>query len=284
MARGTMMWVLYGTAVALAAMLTGCRSSERAGANMVQVRAGPVLGDAMCELAEAFEAHQPGIRVVANATCPLCLMPLRQTEPAAFDVVVSIGAPDMDRMVYAGLVDPDSVTDMGGTRLALVVRRGAGASVTRVEDLAAPTIRSVLLGDPSNVSVGHYAEQALRAAGVWEQVKEKITGCRTGCEVLKTLVLGDADAGFIYEFCLTNKTEASAELACLVPPESHDPIRVLMGITKGGAAPAAVAFRDFALGDEGSRILRRHGLRQGRTGDPTDGGPDGSGGRSETRG
>jgi len=265
-ARGKAMWVLCCTAVVLVATLMGCRSSARTGADVVQVRAGPVLGDAVCELAEAFEAHRQGIRVVTNATCPLCMMPLRHTEPAAFDVVVSIGSPDMDRMVHAGLIDPDSVRDIGGTRLALVVRRGSRASVARVEDLAEPGIRSVLLGDPSNVSVGHYAEQALRAAGVWDSVKEKITGCRTGCEVLKTLALGDADAGFVYEFCLTNKTETSAELACLVPLESHDPIRVLMGITKGAAAPAAAAFRDFALGDEGSQVLMRHGLKPERPG------------------
>jgi len=277
-AVGKAMWVLCGAAMALTASLAGCRPSGGDAANVVQVRTGPVLGDAVCELADAFEAHRQGMRVVTNATCPLCLMPLRQTEPAAFDVVVSIGSPDMDRMVHTGLIDPDSVTDIGGTRLALVVRRGSEADVTRVEDLAAPTIRSVLLGDPSNVSVGHYAEQALRAAGVWDPVKGKVTGCRTGCEVLKTLVLGDADAGFVYEFCLTSKTDASLELACLVPSGSHDPIRVLLGITRGGAASAAGAFRDFVLGDEGSQILRRYGLKQEPEDGSSDEAPEGTGG------
>jgi molybdate transport system substrate-binding protein len=258
-------WLLLGVALAVAASVAICgcrgRALDSPTKQVVRVQCGPSLGLAMNDLAAAFSASHPEARVVASATCPLCVLPLDQGGEPPFDVVVSVGDEDMERLVKAGYVDAASVVEIGLTGISIVVPRGSTLSIDSVDDLASPEVEGIHLGDPDSVSIGRAVEDALRKAGVWDEVSGKLVDCRTGCEVLKSIALGQGQVGFVYDFCLATPEGADVVLAAHLDPALHASVPLKLGL-----APAAAAerwpglFRDLALCPEGRAILGNYSI------------------------
>lgn len=163
---------------------------------------------------------------------------LEQGAPA--DLFLPADAAWLPRLEQAGLVRERA--DWLTNRLAVL----APAGVTKLAELASVS-RLALAGEA--VPAGNYARAALRAAGVWEQVKERVV---VGSDVRATLAYverGEADAGIVYA------TDVPGRAAFLVPEELHPPIRYpLVVLTARGKA-----FRDYLRGS-GAAPFRQAGF------------------------
>jgi len=253
-------WLLAVSAIAAAASLCGCRSSAGA-VSTVEVQAGPVLGDALTDLSEAYMAVHPRARILPQASCPLCLLSVDATSEAPFDVVVSMGRGDINRFAAAGLIDASTIGEVGRTGLSIVVSPDSRLQIGSIEDLASPEVKRVHLADPDTASLGVAARQALSNAGILAQVEPKMVDCRTGCEVLKTVALQEAEVGFVYSFCAEGGGRGQVQMAARVPKDLYQPVPILIALsTSASSDPEARGFRDYILSPAGRDILRTHGI------------------------
>lgn len=247
-------WLL--AALALGA-LTGCpRPQER-----LIIRGGPSLGTAFAELAAAYQAAYPQVQVVADFTCPPCVLLTRPGEPVSFDLFVSPGDFEIQRLSAAGAAQFTETVTVGETRLTLVTSSRAKADIRTVADLHRGQFRRLGLGDPEQVAVGHYAREALRKMGLWEELQDRFSYTQSGCELLKWLALGkDLDAAFVFSLCLAEES-GSLRSVWELPAEMAPPVPVQLALSATAPNPhQARAFMAFAQTPPARELLARHGM------------------------
>ncbi len=244
----------FVAAVALAGLASGPASAET-----VRVFAASSLTEAFGEIAAVFEAGHPGTRLeLSFAGSQVLRTQIEQGAPA--DVFASADREHADALVRKGLLGPTRVF----ARNALVVVAPAeAAKVSSLADLALPGTRVVLAGPA--VPAGRYAAEALRrldaqsglGAGFGARVRANVVSEETNVRAtLSKVLLGEADAGFVYA---TDAASAAARVRVLELPVdvvAEYPI----GVLRRAALPSA-AFVDLVLGERGQAILRRHGFR-----------------------
>lgn len=182
------------------------------------------------------------------------------------DLHLSIGGVETDLLVKAGRVNPSDVLPIGRFRLALCAHVSLRGTVTKVEDLARPEVKRIVLAPPENSSVGFYARESLTRLGVWEKVKDKIAYLPTIKDCHKELSAGKADAGFGYIGCPITIDPEKAEYSKVIAVQTMDEE------TYGGAVAnaslltgsryrtEALAFARFLGTPEAQAVLRRGGL------------------------
>ena len=174
---------------------------------------------------------------------------------ARADVFFSADAAWMTWLQERGAVDPANVRSFLGNELVAVVPRGS-APPGGLYDLL--DLERLALGG-ENVPVGRYAEQALVAAGLWEELAPRVVRGGSTRGTLEWVARHEADAGIVY------RTDALAEpavdVAFVVPLGGAQRIRLPAAVLVGSQSPElARAFLDFAAGPAGRSIFRRAGF------------------------
>jgi molybdate transport system substrate-binding protein len=246
----------FVAAVALAGLASGPASAET-----VRVFAASSLTEAFGEIAAVFEAGNPGTRVeLSFAGSQVLRTQIEQGAPA--DVFASADREHADALAREGILGRTRVF----ARNALVVVAPAeGARVSSLADLARPGMRVVLAGPA--VPAGRYAAEALRrldaqaglGAGFGARVRANVVSEETNVRAaLSKVVLGEADAGFVYA---TDAASAAGKVRVLALPVDVV-AEYAIGVLSGTSLPSpAAAFVDLVLGERGQAILRRHGFR-----------------------
>jgi len=82
---------------------------------------------------------------------------------------------------------------------------------------------------------------------------------KTGCEALKSVVLGQAEAAVLYDFCLHGEA-GEPHMVQEVPDDLHDPITLGITAAPGRSGPAAEALFEFMQSPVAQAALRRAGI------------------------
>ncbi len=226
----------------------------------VTVFAAASLSDSLAEIARAFEATHPGTPVILNfAGSQKLLAQLRAG--ATGDVFVAADLTKMREATDAGLVDGRRSRVFASNRLVLACyakRWPADATVTR---LAQPRV-SLVLAHPS-VPAGAYAREALARLGdtFSRAAQENVVSLELSARaVLTKVVLGEADAGIVYETDLHGVDHAKVHSVPL-PAEVQPRIEYTVAPLKAAPNPTgADAFARFLLSEKAQSLLRRHGF------------------------
>jgi len=157
------------------------------------------LRDVFARLAQAFERQNPGVKVLLNFGGSQELRTQLENGAAA-DVFASADHKNLDPLVAQGLASMSS--DFACNELALVVRAGLKADVKTLGDL--PRVDRLVVGG-EQVPIGAYTGELLeKAKNVWgtdfpRRVLAKVVSRELNVkQVLTKVVLGEADAGFVY--------------------------------------------------------------------------------------
>lgn len=241
--------VVAGLAAVIA--LTCCGGQE-SGA-VVRLSAASSLTELFAELAAAFESEHPGSDVVLTfGGSPALVTQLREGAPT--DVLVTADQASMDRAVASGDVGEPVV--IARNRLTVVVERGNPRAFSRLDDLARPGVR-VALCAPA-VPCGRLAGEVLGAAGITVEASSREESVKA---VLTKVVLGEVDAGLVYE---TDARAAGAQVQALslLPAGEDAPSTAYLAAITTEAAHADLATRWMALlvSPAGRRALDRHGF------------------------
>lgn len=220
------------------------------------VFAAASLTDSFRALGAAFEERHPGVTVRFNFG-PSDGLATQIAAGAPADVFASASQRWMDAV--AGEPGVVGRVDFARNRLALIVPEANPAGIRGLEDLTRPGVRLVLAA--AGVPAGDYARAALASAGILGPAEANVVSSEIDVKgVVQKVVLGEADAGIVYE---TDLTPRVAEEVRAVPiPDAHNVTAVYpIAVVRGAPEPElAGAFVRFVAGGEGRGILARFGF------------------------
>ncbi len=218
------------------------------------------LTDAMRELAGLWAARGNAPPRLVFAASSTLARQIEQGAPA--DLFLSADEAWMDYLVPRDGIQPASRVNALGNRLVLIAPKDTPGSLdmplTRDAILArlGPTGR-IASGDPSNVPVGIYAEEALRSLGLWDELAPRLARAQNVRAALLLVERGEAPLGIVY----TTDAASSGAVQMLVgfQPGLHKPIAYPFAITRT-ARPEATALLAFLTGPEAAPVYRRLGF------------------------
>jgi molybdate transport system substrate-binding protein len=226
----------------------------RAASPQLMVSAAANLRQACERLGAEFEASS-GVRVLFNfgSTGKLTAQ-IEQGAPV--DLLVSADTAAPERLESLGLTLPGSLRVYARGRLALWCRAGSGLRLESLQDLVRPEVRRIAIADPRLAPYGLAAQQALQAAGIWEQVRGKIVPAENVAQALQYAETGNVEAALVAR-SLCSQGEGRWTL---VPASLHRPLDQALVVIRGTAHEAeARRFAEFLLGEAGRRILLAFG-------------------------
>jgi molybdate transport system substrate-binding protein len=247
------------TALALA-LLAAAPARADGARRQLAVAAASNLKPAAEELKRRFEAQRPDVDVVLTFGASGTFFAQLQAG-APFDLFLSADREYPAKLVEAKLGDgaDERVYAFG----RLVVWRPPGSAVDLegrgLSALADPGVKRIAIANPAVAPFGRAAEAALRAAGVFPAVREKLVLGASVAQAAQFATTGAADVALLPQ-SLTVGNELARGRVWLVPERLYAPIAQSGVVLAGAREPAlARAFLVF-LGTEPARaILARFG-------------------------
>jgi molybdate transport system substrate-binding protein len=239
-------------------------AGETSGDELV-VFAAASLTDAFNELADTFEAQNPGVTVVRNYASSLQLA-TQIIEGADVDVYASANEKQMARVVESGRIEPPTVT-FATNRLTVIVPTDNPANITSVAGLAQEGVQLVLAvpGVPARdyanqIFEGMAADPTFGSAYLDAVYNNLVSEEDTVRGVVAKVALGEADAGVSYVSDVT--PEVADDVQAIPIPEEYNVIATYpIGLITDAPHPErGRAFIDFVLSEEGQAILEKWGF------------------------
>jgi len=222
----------------------------------IRLSAAASMADALKEIAAAFAKKNPGVSILPNLGSSGALAKqIAQGAPA--DLFISANTKWMDYLVKEGRIPARTVRFF--TSNTLVFAGFSAAGVTSLDAL--PLLSRIAIGSPQSVPAGRYAEQVMRAAGIYEKLlaQNKLVMAKDVRQALLYADRGEVDGAFVY------KTDAllAAHAAILFTVQAglHEPIDYPLGLTPEGEGNAAArSFYDFLTGATAFAIMEKFGF------------------------
>ncbi len=255
-------WVLVGCGVASGD--TGKPTGEKGAGDTLTVFAASSLTDAFGELAQIFEAQNPGVEVRTTfAGSSVVLNQILQGAPA--DVFATADQAKMQAAVEKGVVTGEPEV-FARNKEVVVVPEGNPARIESLRELTKPGVKLVLAQD--GVPVAEYAGEILDKAEVryGEGFKEKVLSNLVSREAdvrvaVNRVALGDADATFGYSSDVTPDMEGRVEVVEI--PEGLNVVAVypIVALKESENPGPARRWVELVLSDEGQRVLSKWGFQ-----------------------
>ncbi len=221
----------------------------------VRVFAAASMKEVVTELCDQY-AQQKDVRLVKNfAASGTLARQIAQGAPA--DLYISADPKWMDHLQQQGALVVDTRRTLAYNELAYV--GDPVLPVSRMEDLK--LVKRIAIGSPRSVPAGSYAEQAMRGAGLYEELLRAGT-LVFAKDVRQALIYadrGEVEGAFVYssDALLAQR----ARVLFSVPQELYPRVVYPLGLTPDGAKnPQAVAFQDYLMAPEAAAILKKYGF------------------------
>ena len=176
---------------------------------------------------------------------------------APFDVFLSADVDYPRRLIAAGVADASSLYVYGVGHIVLWAP-GKSADLSRdgLKMLLQPSVRKIAIANPEHAPYGRAAVAALRHAGIYEQVKDKLVFGENVAQAAQFVDSGNADAGLISLSLMKEKKTSNDMLVESYP--AIDQAAVAIKSTPNRAA--AEALLNFVQSDEGRHLLEVYGF------------------------
>jgi len=149
-------------------------------------------------------------------------------------------------------------------RIALIVPPGSplradGTLADLRTALESGRIRKFAIANPEHAPYGQRAEEALRRAGLWDTIKDKLVLGENVSQAAQFATSGGADGGIIaYSLALAPNVARLGEHA-LIPDDWHEPLRQRMVLLEG-AGETARLFYDFVKSPPARETFKSFGF------------------------
>ncbi|MBF0354841.1 MAG: molybdate ABC transporter substrate-binding protein [Alphaproteobacteria bacterium] len=149
-------------------------------------------------------------------------------------------------------------------RIVLIVPPGSPLKADgSLKDLAAAleagSVKKFAIANPEHAPYGRAARGALKAAGLWDKIKDKLVLGENVSQAAQFATSGSAQGGIIaYSLALSPKVSALGKYD-LIPAEGHDPLRQRAVLTKK-AGETAKAFYSFVQTPDARAAFKRYGF------------------------
>ena len=222
----------------------------------VKISAAASLTEVLKQLAVEFKKTNPDVSIQFNFGSSGSLAK-QVSNGAPIDIFVSANDTWMDYLVKQGKISPKTVRILARNTLVFVGPKGS--SVKTFADLTG--LKHIALGSPKSVPAGEYAEQALKAAGIYDNlVKQNIlVMAKDVRQALTYADHGDTDGAFVYQ---TDALQAQkAVILFSVPDAMHDKIIYPLALTSAGEInESAKLFYKFTESSAAADMLKKQGF------------------------
>lgn len=217
------------------------------------------LKPAFDDIEEAFLAQHPGVELKTSYGASGKFV-AQILNGAPFDLFLSADAELPAAIAREGLAAGEPFTYALGA-LAVWVPAGSPLDVSRegLAALAHPSVRKIAIPNPHVAPYGRAAEAALRAAGVYEEVKARLVFGQNASQAAQFAETGNAQAALLPLSLVLVPPLSTTGRHHRVPEESHPRIAQAGVVLKAASdVPLARALADFLVGP-GRATLERHG-------------------------
>ena len=236
----------------------GCKkSAPSGGGGAIKVAAAADLAFAFKEVGAAFKAKTgKDVTFTFGSTGQLAK---QISEGAPYDVFAAANVSYVDEVVTAKACDPTTKAMYARGRIAVwSPKSGHAAPATTLADLKDERFVKIAIANPEHAPYGKAAQQALEAAGLWQDVQPRIVFGENVQQTLNFAQTGNAEAAIV-ALSLATVTEGGSYV--LIDESLHKPIdQALVVCNRGTDAATAKEFVAFVGSPEGHAIMKRYGF------------------------
>jgi molybdate transport system substrate-binding protein len=231
-----------------------------ADAQSLTVSAAISMKDAVTEIGKGFTAARPGVTVLYNWGSSGELQ--KQIEAGApSDVFISAAPLQMDELEKRRLIVPGTRRVFARNLLTVIKPADSRVDIAKAGDLAEARVTRIVVGNPKTVPAGQYAEESLRALGLWDRVRAKLIFAENVRQALDYVARDEVDAGFVYTTDAAVRGRAVRE-AFRPAEDTYRPVVYPAAVVAGARQPAlAQAFVELLVSREGQAVLARFGFQ-----------------------
>lgn len=177
---------------------------------------------------------------------------------APFDLYFSADVEYPNKLVEAGLT-------AGKPRLYALGRivlwsAGEDASKLDIRDLGDLRFTKIAIANPLHAPYGRRAEDALRRAGIWENVRSRLVLGENIAQAAQFVQSGSAPVG-ILALSLVKSPAFAGKAYRLIPDSLHSPLeQALVVLKRAEKNPLAVEFVDYLFQPQARMIFERYGF------------------------
>jgi molybdate transport system substrate-binding protein len=216
---------------------------------------------ALTDLAQAFEA-ETGLEVkLAFGSSGNFARQIRQGAP--FEMYLSADENYVLELSSDGLIRDDGALYAVG-RIVIIVPHGSPLEADgTLKDLRAALedgrVQKFAIANPEHAPYGRRAEEALRHAGLWDAIEDRLVLGENVSQAAQFATSGSTEGGIIaYSLALSPKVSARGRFE-LIPAAWHAPLRQRMVLLKN-AGSTAEQFFAFVQTPAARAIMRRYGF------------------------
>jgi molybdate transport system substrate-binding protein len=218
------------------------------------------LKDAIEELGRGFTATHPGVTLRYNFGASGDLQ--KQIEAGApVDVFLAAAQRQMDELEKQNLIVVASRRAFARNVLTVVKPADSRVDITKAADLLESSVGKIAIGNPKSVPAGQYAEESLRALGLWDRLQPKLVFAENVRQVLDYVARGEVDAGFVYTTDTATRTQGVKE-AFRPPDDGYRPVIYPGAVVAASKHPGlGRAFLELLESPRGRTVLGRFGFQ-----------------------
>lgn len=224
----------------------------------ILVAAAASLTDVLGEIQDLYKTIEPQVSIKFTFAGSGALQSQIE-EGAPVDIFMSAAQRQMEDLRKSGLILDDTIKSLLVNRLVLIRPKGSNLEISSFEDLGAPSVKRIAIGDPGNVPVGQYSEEIFKNLGLEDRVKSKLILANDVRTVLTWVENGEVDCGLVYatDAFTTDRVEIIGE----APKDSHQEVSYPVGLVRDSRYPAeARAFLDFLSTEEARALFKKYGF------------------------
>ena len=242
--------------VLLALLFTGAYARAQA----VKVAAAADLRFAMVELASQFE-KQSGTKLdVTYGSSGNFLTQIQNGAP--FDLFFSADSEYPKKLEAAGLTEPGALREYAVGHIVIWTPRDSEINPAKDgwQSLLDQRVKKIAIANPEHAPYGRAAVTAMREAGIYEQVKDKLVYGENISQAAEFVQSGNAQVGIV-ALSLAISPAMKNGNKWQIPADSYPPIKQTAVVLRASKnKDAARRFLDFVSGPQGREILQRSGF------------------------
>jgi molybdate transport system substrate-binding protein len=236
-------------------------AQEKGGSPELVIAAAADLSSALQEIGDSYE-KKTGVKVKLSFGASGALTQQIQNG-APFDLFFSA---DMDyprQLVAAGDADAASLYQYAVGRLVLWVPADSPLDVEHLgmKVLLDPSVKKIAIGNPQHAPYGRAAVAALRHAGLYDQVADRLVLGENISQAAQFVESGNAQVGFVALAHAAAPAMRGKGKYWEVPAEFYPPLaQGVVVLSHSHHKKEAVAFLDYFKTKEVAELLRKYGF------------------------
>jgi len=234
-------------------------NAPEAQSGKVLVFAAASLKTALDEINAQWQGRTGKRAVVSYAASSALAKQIEQGAPA--DIFISADLDWMEYLAERKLIRPETRSDLLSNRLVLIAPKGTNLQVEIKPGLPLASLLGqghLALANTDAVPAGKYSKAALKALGVWEQVKGRIAQAENVRAALLLVSRGEAPLGIVYESDAVS--DPSVVTVGILPDATHPRIIYPIALINGSTSPDAGGFLDELKSPQARTIFEKQGF------------------------